>query len=184
MERKDFENALLQNQKGFTLIEILISLTLIALAGTFVAGRLFEKYHEGQVSSAKIQMSNLDGLLKEFRRKCNFYPTTEQGLEALVTKPSGGRECKEYPQNGFVEGNQVPKDPWDHDFIYESDGKTYNISSLGTDGEVGGTGTDADIYLRPSSKAAAAAKSDAGSETGSDIQPAAGGQGNNEAAPQ
>jgi general secretion pathway protein G len=181
MERKDFEHALLQNQSGFTLIEILIALTLIALAGTFVAGKFFENLHEGQVNSTKIQMSNLDGRLKEFRRKCGFYPTTEQGLEALVTKPAGGRECKDYPQNGFVEDNQVPKDPWDHDFVYESDGKTFNISSLGSDGEVGGTGTDADIYLRAPTKGAAPAK---GETPSGDTQPPAGGQGDNEAAPQ
>jgi general secretion pathway protein G len=176
MERKDFKNALLQNQNGFTLIEILIALTLIALAGTFVAGKFFDNLKEGQMNSAKIQMSNLDGRLKEFRRKCGFYPTTDQGLEALVSKPSGGRECKDYPQNGFVEDNQVPKDPWDTDFVYESDGKTFNITSLGNDKEVGGEGADADISLRPSSKA----KSSAGSDT----QPPEGGQGNNEAAPQ
>jgi general secretion pathway protein G len=164
MERKDFEHALLQNQSGFTLIEILIALTLIALAGTFVAGKFFENLHEGQVNSTKIQMSNLDGRLKEFRRKCGFYPTTE-----------------DYPQNGFVEDNQVPKDPWDHDFVYESDGKTFNISSLGSDGEVGGTGTDADIYLRAPTKGAAPAK---GETPSGDTQPPAGGQGDNEAAPQ
>ena len=184
MERKDFENALLQNQNGFTLIEILIALTLIALAGTFVAGKFFDNLHEGQVNSTKIQMSNLDGRLKEFRRKCGFFPSTEQGLEALVTKPTGGRECKDYPQNGFVEDSQVPKDPWDHDFIYESDGKTFNISSLGADGEVGGTGTDADIYLRAQTKGAPAkAEAHEDASTPSE-EPPAGGQGNNEAAPQ
>jgi general secretion pathway protein G len=183
MKRKDLEHALLQNQNGFSLIEILIALTLLALAGTFVASKMFERYNEGQVSSTKIQMSTLEELLKEFRRKCNFYPTTEQGLEALVTKPSGGRECKDYPQNGFVEGNQVPKDPWDHDFVYESDGKTFNISSLGADGEVGGTGTDADIYLR--AKSAPAKDAPAKEDTSSGTQPPAGGQGeNNEATPQ
>lgn len=184
METKDFENALLQNQNGFTLIEILIALTLIALAGTFVAGKFFDNLHEGQVNSAKIQMSNLDGRLKEFRRKCGFYPSTEQALEALVTKPSGGRECKDYPQNGFVEDNQVPKDPWEHDFVYESDGKTFNIYSLGADGEVGGTGTDADIYLRPSTKAAPAKEAAPKDDTSSGTQPPAGGQGENEATPQ
>ncbi len=186
MERKDFERTLLQNQNGFSLIEILIALTLLALAGTFVASKMFERYNEGQVSSTKIQMSTLDELLKEFRRKCNFYPTTEQGLEALVTKPSGGRECKDYPQNGFIEGNIVPKDPWDHDFIYESDGKTFNISSLGADGEAGGSGTDADIYLKPQSgKSAPAAKEDAGSAPAPMAPAAAPAQGdNNEAAPQ
>lgn len=176
MDRKNLENALLTNQNGFTLIEILIALTLIALAGTFVAGKFFDQLHEGQVKSAKIQMSNLDGRLKEFRRKCGFFPTTEQGLEALVTKPSGGRECRDYPQNGFIEDNQVPKDPWENDFVYESDGKTFNITSYGNDREAGGSGTDEDISLRPSKSAPAS--------SGSDSQPSEGGQGENEAAPQ
>jgi general secretion pathway protein G len=65
-----------------------------------------------------------------------------------VTKPTGGRECKDYPTNGFIEGEQVPKDPWDNDFIYESDGKTFNIYSYGPDGEAGGEGTDSDIFLK------------------------------------
>ncbi|MDO9183240.1 MAG: type II secretion system major pseudopilin GspG [Bacteriovorax sp.] len=178
MDQKTFRNALIQNQNGFTLIEILIALTLIALAGTFVAGKFFDQLHEGQVSSTKIQMSNLDGRLKEFRRKCGFYPTSEQGLEALITKPSGGRECKDYPQNGFIEDNQVPKDPWDMDFIYESDGKTFNIYSYGSDKEAGGTGNDADIYLKP------AKGSPAKGSTSGETQTPEAGQGNNEAAPQ
>ena len=145
-----------QDQSGFSLIEILIALTLLALAGTFVVGKFMDNLHEGQVQSTKIQMSNLEGRLKEFRRKCGFYPTTEQGLESLVTKPTGGRECKDYPPSGFIDGDQVPKDPWDHDFIYESDSKTFNIYSYGADGEPGGEGNDADIYLKPPAKGAPA----------------------------
>ncbi len=164
MENASFQKELLKNQKGFSLIEILIALTLLAVAGTFVVGKFFENLHEGQVNSTKIQMSNLDARLKEFRRKCSFYPTTEQGLEALVTKPTGGRECKDYPANGFIEGEQVPKDPWDNDFIYESDGKTVNIYSYGPDGEAGGEGNDADIYLRASKGGAAAGGAEAGNE--------------------
>lgn len=142
-----FPKVVLKNQKGFSLVEILIALTLLAVAGTFVAGKFMDSLHEGQVKSTKIQMNNLEGLLKEFRRKCGFYPTTDQGLESLVTKPTGGRECRDYPANGFIDG-EVPKDPWDGDFIYESDGRTYNIYSLGPDGEAGGEGNDADIFLK------------------------------------
>lgn len=148
MENMSFEKALIQNQKGFSLIEILIALTLLALAGTFVAGKFMDTFNEGQVKSTKIQMNGLDARLKEFRRKCGFYPTTEQGLQALVTKPTGGRECKDYPTNGFIEGEQVPQDAWNNEFIYESDGKTFNIYSYGPDGEAGGEGADADIYLK------------------------------------
>jgi general secretion pathway protein G len=161
METITFEKTLVQNQKGFSLIEILIALTLLAVAGTFVVGKFMDSLHEGQVKATKIQMSNIDARLKEFRRKCNFYPTTEQGLESLVTKPTGGRECKDYPANGFIEGEQVPKDPWDNDFIFESDGKTFNIYSYGPDGEAGGEGNDADIFLKAAKGSAATAGGEA-----------------------
>lgn len=176
MKKSFFQQTRTTGQQGFSLIEILIALTLLALAGTFVVGRFMESLHEGQVKATKIQMSGLEERLKEFRRKCGFFPTTEQGLEALVSKPSGGRECKDYPQNGFIDGDQVPKDPFDHDFVFESDGKTFNIYSLGQDGEAGGEGSDADIYLK-AGKTATAPESEAAA-------PAAGGEGNNEAAPQ
>jgi general secretion pathway protein G len=184
MEKNFFQKTLAENQKGFSLIEILIALTLLALAGTFVVGKFLDNLHEGQVNSAKIQMSNLEGRLKEFRRKCGFFPTTEQGLEALVTKPSGGRECKDYPQNGFIDGDAVPKDPWDHDFVYESDGKNFNMFSYGQDGEAGGEGTDADIYLKAPAKGATAPAGKSKDASESAEAPASGGQGSNEAAPQ
>lgn len=135
-----------RNSAGFSLIEILIALTLLGLAATFVAGRIFESLYEGQVKSAKIQMNGLAAQLKEFRRKCGFYPTTDQGLEALVGKPAG-KECRNYPPGGFIDGGQVPNDPWDVPFVYESDGTTFNIYSLGQDGVEGGEEKDADIYL-------------------------------------
>jgi general secretion pathway protein G len=161
MENTSFTKALVQNQKGFSLIEILIALTLLAVAGTFVVGRFMDTLHEGQVKSTKIQMNGLDARLKEFRRKCGFYPTTEQGLEALLTKPTGGRECKDYPANGFIDGEAVPKDPWDGDFIYESDGKNFNIYSYGPDGASGGEGNDSDIYLKGAPAGSAGAESGA-----------------------
>ncbi|MBT3234544.1 MAG: type II secretion system major pseudopilin GspG [Bdellovibrionales bacterium] len=144
---KDFTK-FVKSGAGFSLIEILVALTLLALAGTFVAGKIFDSLYEGQRSSTKIQMQNLAGRLKEFRRHCNFYPTTDQGLDALITKPSGGRECKRYAPNGYIDGDQLPTDPWDNDFVYESDGKTFNIASYGRDGEEGGDGQDEDISFK------------------------------------
>ena len=135
------------SQKGFSLIEILIALALLAGAGTFVAGKIFDQLYEGQVESTKIQMASLADRLKEFRRHCGSYPTTEQGLDALLEKPAGGKECKRYNPGGYIEGGQLPKDPWDEDFIYESDGRKFNIFSLGQDREEGGEDKDADIYL-------------------------------------
>lgn len=149
MENKnsDFKKLLVSNARGFSLIEILIALTLLGIAGTFVAGRIFDQLHEGQVQSTKIQMNALAARLQEYRRKCGIYPTTEQGLEALVRKPSGGRECRNYPANGFLDAPEVPRDPWDEEFVYISDGRTFNIISYGPDGMEGGEGRDKDIYL-------------------------------------
>jgi general secretion pathway protein G len=129
-----------------SLIEILIALTLMGIAGTFVAGKVYENLQDGQVQAAKIQIKSLSDRLKEFRRDCNFLPLTDQGLEALVEKPTGGRECKRYAPTGYIEGGKVPVDPWDGEYIYESgDGKTFTITSLGADNAEGGEGADADI---------------------------------------
>jgi general secretion pathway protein G len=135
-----------QASQGFSLIEILIGLTLIALAGTFVAGKIFDQLYEGQKSSANIQMQNLAERLKEFRRHCYRYPTTEEGLEALINKPTSP-ECKRYNPGGYLEGGTVPLDPWDSPYVYETDGKKFNIRSYGGDRLEGGEGQDQDIYL-------------------------------------
>ncbi len=136
---------ILKSQNGMSLVEILISLTLMALAGTFVGGKVYDQLQEGKVQSAKIQIKSVADRLKEFRRDCNFLPTSDMGLDALINKPEGGRECKRYAPGGYIEGGKVPVDPWDTEFIYESDGKTFNIISLGADNAEGGEGVDADI---------------------------------------
>ncbi len=136
----------MKNQSGMSLIEILIALTLLGFAGTFVAGKVLDSLDEGSAKSARIQIKSLGDRLKEFRRDCGFYPTTEQGLDALLTKPEGGgRECKKYAPNGYIDGTTIPKDPWDNDYVYESDGKTFTIISLGKDGAPEGEDYDADI---------------------------------------
>jgi general secretion pathway protein G len=142
-----FKKFIATNARGFSLIEILIALTLLGIAGTFISGRIFDQLHEGQVQSTKIQMNALAARLQEYRRKCGIYPTTEQGLQALVSKPSGGRDCRNYPANGFLETPEVPRDPWDEEFVFISDGRTFNIISYGPDGMEGGEGKDKDIYL-------------------------------------
>lgn len=135
----------LKSQRGFSLVEILVSLTLIGIAGTFVVGKIINSLNEGKVSAANIQMNGFAAQLKDFRRKCNFYPDSSQGLEALLEAPSG-RECKNYPPGGFIDGESIPQDPWDSDYIFESDGKKFTIKSLGADNEEGGEGYDADVF--------------------------------------
>lgn len=129
----------LGNQAGMTLIEILIVISLIAVIGGMIGGNLFSALDEGKISSSKIQMKNFAGVLGQYRRHCNTYPSTEQGLEALISKPSGGRECKRYQPNGYLPDgvDSVPLDPWDGEYVYESDGRTFTIISAGPDLELG-----------------------------------------------
>jgi len=141
-----FFSQTVHSQRGMSLIEILVALTILVMSGTFVTTKVFERLHEGRVSSATIQMQNLKGVLREFKRKCGRYPTTEQGLEALIDSGSAG-ECKRYPPNGFLEEAEVPADPWENPYYYESDGRSFNIISFGNDGEEGGEGEDADVSL-------------------------------------
>ena len=136
-----------KDQKGMSILEILVALTLLGIMGTFVAQKVNESLQEGRVESAKIQIRKIAERLKDFKRKCNFYPSSDQGLEALLEKPTSGRECKKYPPSGFIDANNVPEDPWGNPFIYESDGRKYSIISLGADEEEGGeevTGEEGD----------------------------------------
>lgn len=137
------------SQGGFSLTEILIALTLLAIGGTFVAGKIFESFDEGRADAARTQMGGIASALKDYKRHCNSYPTTDQGLDALLSKPEGGKECKRYRQSGYLEAEEVPMDPWDNEYVYESEGRSFTISSFGIDGE---EGTDDDIYFGKSKK--------------------------------
>ena len=135
---------IINDNSGFTLTEMLIVIALIALIGTFVTSTVMGKFSKAKVDATKIQIRNLGPILDNFKRDCNFYPLTDQGLEALVKKPAG-RECKNYDPEGYIQGNKVPKDAWDNTFIYTSDGNAYVIKSLGQDNKEGGENYDKDL---------------------------------------
>lgn len=128
--------------EGFTLIELMIVVAIIALIGGIVTVNVMSKLKEAQVSTTKTQIKQLSVVLDDFRRVCGFYPTTDQGLDSLVHAPSG-RPCKNYDPEGFIK--QVPNDAWHNPFMYTSDGNTYEIKSFGADGKEGGSGVDKDI---------------------------------------
>lgn len=132
-------------QRGMSLIEILIVISLIAVAGSFVAGQFFDRLQEGNQQGAKIQMNSFKSLLEDYRRYCQMYPTTDQGLEALIAKPTGTPDCPNYPASAFIKDGKVPLDPWGTPYLYESDGKTFVITSYGRDKAVNGEGFDKDL---------------------------------------
>ncbi len=144
MNRKQPETKMiLKEESGFTLIELMIVIAILALLAGFVGTNVIKRFEESKVSSTKIQIKQLGVILDDFRRVCGFYPSTEQGLDALVKAPTGGRQCKNYDPDGFVK--KVPQDAWNHDFVYISDYNKYTIKSLGADGKEGGEGFDKDI---------------------------------------
>lgn len=137
--------SVIKNNKGFTLLEIMIVISLLAVLGTFVVNKFLARLDEGNQQAAKIQINGFKQLLEDYRRYCNQYPTSAQGLEALLAKPTSAPECPNYPASGFIEGSKMPLDPWQHPYLYESDGNTYLITCLGKDGKNDGTGVNADL---------------------------------------
>lgn len=136
--------AVANEERGFTLIEMLIVMAVIALIGTTVTLNVMGKFERAKADQTRIQMRQLGVILDDFRRECGFYPTTDQGLEALIRKPDG-RECKNYDPEGYIKQGKVPTDGWDTQFVYLSEGRSYELISLGADNAEGGEGLDADI---------------------------------------
>lgn len=132
-----------KNQKGFSLLEILVAISLIAIIMATVGTDVLKQFTEGKEDSARVQIRSFDGPLGQFRRHCHRYPTTEEGLRALVEKPQGGRECKRYAPGGYLKGGEVPLDPWDGEYDYQS--SKYNEYTITSAGEDGVLGTEDDI---------------------------------------
>ncbi len=134
--------------KGFTLIELMIVIVILGILSTLVILNIAGAPDEARVTKAKTDIQTLQSALILYKVKNGFYPTTEQGLKALVEKPTSKPIPRNYPPGGFLSQSTVPKDPWGNEYIYRSpgeDGRPYEIISRGADQLEGGTGFDADI---------------------------------------
>lgn len=137
-----------KSARGMTLIEIMVVITILGLIATVVTVNVLDRLDEAKIETAKTQMKVLETALDQFRRDNGFYPSTEQGLAALVAKPSIGRIPKRYPPKGYLKGGKVPQDPFGCDYQYYCpgiQGHEYEIYSLGRDCQEGGEDVDADI---------------------------------------
>lgn len=135
-------------QEGMTIIEIMVVLAIIGIIGTVVTVNVMDYLDQAKVETTATQIRNLESALDAYRRDSGTYPTTEQGLKALIEKPTIGRVPKRYPKNGYLKGGKVPRDPWQCDYAYYSPGiygHEYEIISLGGDCQEGGEDSDADI---------------------------------------
>jgi len=131
-----------KRQRGFTLIELMVVLSILAMLAALVVPRLFKNVDKGKVNAAKAQISSLESALDSYRLDVGSYPTTQMGLEALQTKPAGVDKW-----DGPYLKKEVPLDPWSHPYIYKSPGDhgDYDLMSYGADGQPGGDGVNADI---------------------------------------
>ena len=134
---------------GFTLIEIMAVVVIIGMLTGLVGYAVFQQVDKSRVTTAKVQISNLVGALELYRMDNGHFPSTEQGLDALVHQPTTEPVPKTYPPGGYLNGGRVPQDPWSEDFHYESPGQhnehSFDLWSYGADGAPGGEGVSTDI---------------------------------------
>ncbi|HEX7371801.1 MAG TPA: type II secretion system major pseudopilin GspG [Thermodesulfobacteriota bacterium] len=133
---------------GFTLIEIMVVIVILGILAGLVLPRFMGRTEEAKKIKAKLQIENLEAALKLYKLDTGMYPTTEQGLEALVQKPATGAVPGNWREGGYLEKGKVPQDPWNRPYVYVSPGiknKDFDLKSLGGDGEEGGEGENADV---------------------------------------
>ncbi|WP_019530146.1 type II secretion system major pseudopilin GspG [Dasania marina] len=134
-------------QKGFTLIEIMVVVVIISVLIGLVAPNILGRVDEARVTAAKADIGTLEQALDMYRLDNHHYPSTDQGLQALIVQPTGEPQAKFWRPEGYLKKSQLPKDPWGGDYQYLSPGSSgaYDLYSLGADGREGGEAYDADI---------------------------------------
>ena len=132
---------------GFTMIEILVVMVIIGILAALIAPRLMNKLDDAKVTDAAIQIKNLETALKLFKMDNGFYPSTEQGLTALISPPEIGQIPDNFKPGGYLDKRSLSPDPWGNEFVYISPGMQgdYDIISYGADGKPGGEKYNADI---------------------------------------
>jgi general secretion pathway protein G len=134
-------------QKGFTLLEIIVVVFILSILVALVAPRIIGRTDDARITDTKLQIKNFEMALKLYKLDSGFYPDTQQGLDALIEKPTTGKIPQKYRDGGYLEQKKIPADPWGNPYIYVSPGLhgDFDIVSYGADGKEGGDGKDGDI---------------------------------------
>jgi general secretion pathway protein G len=141
------KKSLMKNTDGFTLIEVMVVVMILGILAAIITPRLIGRTDDAKVTQSRVQIKNFETALKLFRMDNGFYPSTDQGLEALVTIPTTGRIPGSYSKGGYLEKKGIVTDPWGNHYVYISPGTggDYDIISFGADSEPGGEDYDTDI---------------------------------------
>ncbi|MBM9613269.1 type II secretion system major pseudopilin GspG [Desulfobulbus rhabdoformis] len=132
---------------GFTLIELMVVMVILGILAGLIVPRIMDRPEEARRTKAGVQIQAIEQALQLYKLDNGRYPTTEQGLRALVEPPAVGNLAKKWRSGGYLEKGKVPKDPWENEFMYISPGLhgDFDLSSYGPDAQAGGEGMDADI---------------------------------------
>ncbi|HUN59925.1 MAG TPA: type II secretion system major pseudopilin GspG [Candidatus Binataceae bacterium] len=149
---ESMDQRLHRSESGFTLIELMVVILIIGLLATIVVQNLRGATDKAKRIKAEADISSFKTALDRYYLDNGSYPTTDQGLPALVSAPTTGKVPSDYPDGGYIE--KIPSDPWNNPYVYQSDGNSYVLKSYGADGVEGGTGKDADIDGSSSTAAA------------------------------
>ena len=135
------------DNRGFTLIELMVVIIILGILAMYVAPKIMGRPGEARQVKARLDIQNLESALKLYKLDNGIYPTTEQGLLALVEQPETGTVPKKWKRGGYLEKGRVPKDPWGNDFVYLSPGLKgdFDIISYGLDGVPGGEEENKDV---------------------------------------
>lgn len=138
---------LLLAKQGFTLIELLVVILILGLLAGIVGPKLFGEADKAKQTKARVQIENLSSALKMYKIDNGRFPTSEQGLEALVVQPQSGDVPKKWKKGGYLAKKKIPKDPWGNDYVYLCPGVNddFDITSYGADGVPGGEDINRDI---------------------------------------
>ena len=128
--------------RGVTLIELMVVIAIIGLLATIVIPNVRNAMDKGKRVTALANLNQMKSALERYNIDMNSYPSSDQGLNALVSAPSTGNSSQEW-QGPYLD--KIPPDPWGHPYVYQSDGSSFVLKSLGADGAEGGAGRDADI---------------------------------------
>ncbi len=133
----------MRRARGFTLLEVMVVMLVLGLLATLVAPKILGRAEDARRTKAIADMKGIEQALNLYRLDSGGYPTTEQGLDALVRKPDRPPVPRAWKPEGYLE--RTPLDPWGHPYIYVSDGGRFSLKSYGADGVEGGEGKFADL---------------------------------------